>query len=163
MGISRGGRTLCRQLRAGDDHRLAAGPAANLPPCQLRIDIKHVAGVTMAQVLAASLVGAWTHGRGAMVHRKLAIIGGVAMAGLFRTSSRCGARSTTVRPRHEQISAAASCACCLSGRESVREEFVSSLPSRQWMEQSSAGSECQCRGTALLKTGTLEGAASQVT
>ena len=44
------------------------------------LDIKHVAGVTMAQVLAASLVGAWTHGRGAMVHRKLAIIGGVAMA-----------------------------------------------------------------------------------
>jgi len=44
------------------------------------LDIKHVAGVTMAQVLAASLVGAWTHGRGAKVHPKLAVIGGTAMA-----------------------------------------------------------------------------------
>jgi uncharacterized membrane protein YfcA len=44
------------------------------------LDIKHVAGVTMAQVLAASLFGAWTHGRGAMVHRKLALIGGPAMS-----------------------------------------------------------------------------------
>src|SRR5262245_36468606 len=44
------------------------------------LDIKHVAGVTMAQVLAASLFGAWTHGRGAMVHRRLALIGGVAMS-----------------------------------------------------------------------------------
>ena len=44
------------------------------------LDIKHVAGVTMAQVLAASLVGAWTHGRRAMVHRKLAMVGGTAMA-----------------------------------------------------------------------------------
>ncbi len=44
------------------------------------LDIKHVAGVTMTQVLAASLVGAWTHGRGAMVHRKLALVGGTAMA-----------------------------------------------------------------------------------
>ena len=34
----------------------------------------------MTQVLAASLVGAWTHGRGAMVHRKLALVGGSAMA-----------------------------------------------------------------------------------
>ncbi len=44
------------------------------------LDIKHVAGVTMTQVLAASLVGAWTHWRGAMVHRTLALVGGTAMA-----------------------------------------------------------------------------------
>ena len=44
------------------------------------LDIKHVAGITMAQVLAASAVGAVTHGRGAMVHRQLAVAGGVAMA-----------------------------------------------------------------------------------
>src|SRR5262249_44163182 len=44
------------------------------------LDIKHVAGVTMAQVLAASLVGALSHGRGARVHHKLAVIGGSAMA-----------------------------------------------------------------------------------
>ncbi len=44
------------------------------------LDIKLVAGVTMAQVLAASAMGAWTHGRGAMVHRRLALWGGSAMA-----------------------------------------------------------------------------------
>ncbi len=44
------------------------------------LDIKHVAGITMAQVLAASAVGAITHGRGAMVHRRLAVAGGAAMA-----------------------------------------------------------------------------------
>jgi len=44
------------------------------------LDIKHVAGVTMAQVLSASLVGAWSHGRGAKVHHRLAIVGGAAMA-----------------------------------------------------------------------------------
>ncbi len=44
------------------------------------LDIKHVAGVTMTQVLAASVAGAWTHGRGALVHRKLALVGGTAMA-----------------------------------------------------------------------------------
>jgi len=44
------------------------------------LDIKHVAGVTMAQVLAASVLGAWTHGRDAMVHRTLAVVGGSAMA-----------------------------------------------------------------------------------
>jgi uncharacterized membrane protein YfcA len=44
------------------------------------LDIKHVAGITMAQVLAASAVGAVTHGRGAMVHHKLALVGGAAMA-----------------------------------------------------------------------------------
>lgn len=43
------------------------------------LDIKHVAGVTMTQVLAASLLGAWIHGRSAMVHRKLALVGGTAM------------------------------------------------------------------------------------
>lgn len=44
------------------------------------LDIKLVAGVTMAQVLAASAVGAWTHGRSAMIHRRLAVWGGTAMA-----------------------------------------------------------------------------------
>jgi uncharacterized membrane protein YfcA len=44
------------------------------------LDIKTVAGVTMAQVLAASLMGAWTHGRRAMLHRRLALWGGTAMA-----------------------------------------------------------------------------------
>jgi hypothetical protein len=44
------------------------------------LDIKLVAGVTMTQVLVASLIGAWTHGRSAMVHRPLAVIGGIAMA-----------------------------------------------------------------------------------
>jgi uncharacterized protein len=44
------------------------------------LDIKQVAGVTMTQVLVASLVGAWTHGREAMVHRRLAAVGGSAMA-----------------------------------------------------------------------------------
>ena len=44
------------------------------------LDIKDVAGVTMAQVLAASIVGAWTHGRQARVHRELAMLGGTAMA-----------------------------------------------------------------------------------
>jgi hypothetical protein len=44
------------------------------------LDIKQVAGITMTQVLVASLAGAWTHGRGALVHRKLALVGGIAMA-----------------------------------------------------------------------------------
>jgi uncharacterized protein len=44
------------------------------------LDVKQVAGVTMAQVLAASLVGAFTHRRMAMVHRRLALVGGTAMA-----------------------------------------------------------------------------------
>ena len=44
------------------------------------LDIKLVAGVTMAQVLAASAIGGWTHGRGAMLHRRLALWGGSAMA-----------------------------------------------------------------------------------
>jgi len=45
------------------------------------LDVKHVSGVTMAQVLAAAAIGAWSHGRGAMVHRRLALTGGSAMAG----------------------------------------------------------------------------------
>lgn len=44
------------------------------------LDIKDVAGVTMAQVLVASALGAWTHGRQAMVHRGLALLGGTSMA-----------------------------------------------------------------------------------
>ena len=44
------------------------------------LDIKQVAGITMTQVLVASLLGAWTHGRGAPLHRKLALVGGTAMA-----------------------------------------------------------------------------------
>jgi len=44
------------------------------------LDIRHVAGVTMTQVLAASVIGALTHGRSAMVHRRLALTGGTAMA-----------------------------------------------------------------------------------
>ena len=44
------------------------------------LGIKLVAGITMAQVLAASLVGAWTHGRGAMVDRPLAVTGGTGIA-----------------------------------------------------------------------------------
>jgi uncharacterized membrane protein YfcA len=44
------------------------------------LDVKHVAGVTMAQVLASAAMGAWTHGRGAMLHRRLALFGGTAMA-----------------------------------------------------------------------------------
>jgi uncharacterized membrane protein YfcA len=44
------------------------------------LDIKLVAGVTMAQVLAASAMGVWTHGRDAMLHRRLALWGGSAMA-----------------------------------------------------------------------------------
>jgi uncharacterized membrane protein YfcA len=44
------------------------------------LDVKAVAGVTMAQVLAATAIGAWTHGRHAAVHRGLALTGGPAMA-----------------------------------------------------------------------------------
>jgi uncharacterized membrane protein YfcA len=45
-----------------------------------RLDIKAVAGVTMVQVLAATVVGGWTHGRHAQVHWSLAWTGGLAMA-----------------------------------------------------------------------------------
>jgi len=44
------------------------------------LDIKHVAGVTMAQVLVSAAMGTWTHGRRARVHRRLALTGGTAMA-----------------------------------------------------------------------------------
>jgi uncharacterized membrane protein YfcA len=43
------------------------------------LDVKHVAGVTMTQVLASALVGAWQHGRGAVV-APVARIGGASMA-----------------------------------------------------------------------------------
>jgi uncharacterized membrane protein YfcA len=44
------------------------------------LTIKEVAGLSMTQVLAAALVGAWSHGRHALVHRRLAWVGGSAMA-----------------------------------------------------------------------------------
>ncbi len=44
------------------------------------LDIKIVAGLTMTQVFAAAVVGAWSHGRHARVHRSLAWTGGPAMA-----------------------------------------------------------------------------------
>jgi uncharacterized protein len=44
------------------------------------LTIKEVAGLSMTQVLAAAIVGAWSHGRHAFVHRRLALIGGTAMA-----------------------------------------------------------------------------------
>jgi uncharacterized protein len=44
------------------------------------LDIKIVTGLTMTQVLAAAVVGAWSHGRHAHVHRALAWTGGPAMA-----------------------------------------------------------------------------------
>ena len=43
------------------------------------LDIKLVAGVTMGQVLAASLVGAAVHGGAGAVHRSLAVIAGTSM------------------------------------------------------------------------------------
>jgi uncharacterized protein len=44
------------------------------------LDIKLVAGVTMGQVLAASIVGAAIHGEGGAVHRPLALVAGPSMA-----------------------------------------------------------------------------------
>jgi len=44
------------------------------------LDIKQVAGVTMTQVLVSAALGAWTHGRRARVHRRLAMVAGGAMA-----------------------------------------------------------------------------------
>ena len=44
------------------------------------LDIKAVAGITMVQVVAATAVGAWSHGRRGEVHRTLAWTGGTAMA-----------------------------------------------------------------------------------
>ena len=44
------------------------------------LPIKVVAGLSMTQVLAAAVVGTWSHGRHALVHRGLALTGGPAMA-----------------------------------------------------------------------------------
>jgi uncharacterized membrane protein YfcA len=44
------------------------------------LEITQVTGVTMAQVLAAALVGTMSHGAVHMVHRRLARIGGASMA-----------------------------------------------------------------------------------
>jgi uncharacterized protein len=44
------------------------------------LPIKVVAGLSMTQVLAAAMVGTWSHGRHALVHRGLALTGGPAMA-----------------------------------------------------------------------------------
>jgi uncharacterized protein len=44
------------------------------------LPIKVVAGLSMTQVLAAAAMGAWSHGRHALVHRGLAVTGGAAMA-----------------------------------------------------------------------------------
>ena len=44
------------------------------------LEVKHVAGVTMTQVLASALVGVWQHGRTGGVVRPLALIAGVSMA-----------------------------------------------------------------------------------
>ena len=45
------------------------------------LSINAVAGLSMTQVLAAAAVGAWSHGRYALVHRGLALTGGPTMAG----------------------------------------------------------------------------------
>ena len=44
------------------------------------LPINAVAGLSMTQVLAAAVVGTWSHGRHALVHRGLAMTGGPAMA-----------------------------------------------------------------------------------
>jgi uncharacterized membrane protein YfcA len=44
------------------------------------LPIQQVAGLSMTQVLAAALVGTWSHGRHAFVHHRLALTGGPAMA-----------------------------------------------------------------------------------
>ena len=44
------------------------------------LSIQEVAGLSMTQVLAGAAVGAWSHGRHALVHPRLALIGGSAMA-----------------------------------------------------------------------------------
>lgn len=44
------------------------------------LDIKQVAGASMAQVLAATVVGAAVHGEAGAVHRPLAVIAGASMA-----------------------------------------------------------------------------------
>ena len=40
-----------------------------------QLPIQEVAGLSMTQVLAAALMGAWSHGRHALVHHRLAWIG----------------------------------------------------------------------------------------
>src|SRR4029077_15610919 len=44
------------------------------------LDIKLVAGATMGQVLAATVVGAAVHGGAGAVHRPLAVVSGTSMA-----------------------------------------------------------------------------------
>jgi uncharacterized membrane protein YfcA len=44
------------------------------------LPIKAVAGLSMTQVFAAAVVGTWSHGRYALVHRGLALTGGPGMA-----------------------------------------------------------------------------------
>jgi uncharacterized protein len=44
------------------------------------LPIQDVAGLSITQVLAAALTGAWSHGRHALVHHRLAWTGGPAMA-----------------------------------------------------------------------------------
>ena len=44
------------------------------------LPMRDVSGVAMVQVFAAAVMGAWTHGRHAAVHRGIALHGGVAMA-----------------------------------------------------------------------------------
>ena len=44
------------------------------------LDVKQVSGLTAVQILIAASAGAWTHGRRNLVHRPLAIRGGIAMA-----------------------------------------------------------------------------------
>ena len=41
-----------------------------------QLPIQEVAGLSMTQVLAAAIVGAWSHGRHALVHHRLAWFGG---------------------------------------------------------------------------------------
>jgi hypothetical protein len=44
------------------------------------LPMRTVAGLSMTQVLAAAVMGTWSHGRHALVNRRLALGGGVAMA-----------------------------------------------------------------------------------
>src|SRR5262245_42741328 len=76
-------------LGAFGSGRVGGGAAIVLIPLLLYVppllgvgslDVKHVTGVTMAQVLTSAALGAWTHGRGAKVHHRLALTGGMAMA-----------------------------------------------------------------------------------
>ena len=51
------------------------------------LDIKLVSGVTMAQVVAATAVGATVHGGAGAVHRPLAVTGGISMAAASLTGA----------------------------------------------------------------------------